>query len=273
MTASIDSSDFSTRAGLPLRDLKAPNPLLLMLEARAPWEFLALWAALPWLRQLPVGDGHPVVVFPGLAANDLTTQPLRHVLRERGYSAHAWAQGFNLGARAGVLEACCERVRSLAEQHGEPVSLVGWSLGGLYAREVAKLHPQQVRSVITLGSPFAGHPRATNAWRLYEMLNGESVLEDADALAALREAPPVPTTSIYSRSDGVVAWQCSVNEAAPLSENIEVHASHLGLGMNPLVVYAVLDRLAQQPAGWQRFEAPGALRWFFRTPGAEEGQR
>ena len=101
-------------AGSPtfnLEDLKAPNPLLLMLEARAPWEYLAMLAAGPWMKQLPVGDGHPVMVFPGLAANDLTTQPLRSFLPERGYTAYEWEQGFNLGPRSGVLEGCCDMLR------------------------------------------------------------------------------------------------------------------------------------------------------------------
>lgn len=252
-----------------LGDLKAPHPLLLMLEARAPWEFLAMLAAAPWMKQLPAGDGHPVMVFPGLAANDLTTQPLRSFLRERGYTAYEWEQGFNLGPRSGVLEGCCERLRKLAERHGEKVSLIGWSLGGVYAREVAKEHAEHVRCVITLGSPFSGHPRATNAWRLYEMLNGPETLEDEPAIAQLRKAPPVPTTSIFSRTDGVVSWQCSINEDEPHTENIEVHASHMGMGMNPLVMYAVVDRLAQDPARWQRFDVQGARRWFYKaTPHA-----
>ena len=248
-----------------LEDLKAPNPLLLMLEARAPWEYLAMLAAGPWLKQLPVGDGHPVMVFPGLAANDLTTQPLRSFLRERGYTAYEWEQGFNLGPRSGVLEGCSERLKTLARRHGEKVSLIGWSLGGVYAREVAKEHAEHVRCVVTLGSPFAGHPRATNAWRLYEMLNGHEELEDDQAIARLRKAPPVPTTSIYSRTDGVVAWQCSINEDEPHTENIEVHASHMGMGMNPLVMYAVVDRLAQDPDRWQRFDVQGARRWFYKA--------
>jgi pimeloyl-ACP methyl ester carboxylesterase len=252
----------------PLHDthVKAPGALLLLLEGRAPFEFAAMLAAAPWLRRLPAGDGHPVLVFPGLAASDITTLPLRNFLAERGYLAFPWQQGFNRGPREGLLEACIERVKSLHRRHGRTVSLVGWSLGGVYARELAKELPDQVRCVITLGSPFSGHPRATNAWRVFEFLSGKSV-HDPQLLAGLREPPPVPTTSIFSRTDGVVAWQCSVNPDHPHTENIEVHASHLGLGMNPLALYAVADRLAQDPAQWQRFDARGARRWFFRTTG------
>ncbi len=144
------------------------------------------------------------------------------------------------------------------------MSLIGWSLGGIYARELAKRHPMQSRCVITLGTPFTGHPRATNAWRIYELLTGSKV-GDAALMTEIRKAPPVPTTSIYSRSDGIVSWRCSLNEPAPLVENIEVHASHVGMGMNPLALYAVADRLAQPIGEWRSFDASGARRWFFRT--------
>ena len=239
-----------------------PSALLLLLESRAPLEWAALLAAWPWLRTLPPGDGHPVIVFPGMAANDLTTLPLRRVLRALGYVTVPWRQGFNLGPRRGVLERCADDIRRLADRHGQPVSLVGWSLGGIYAREMAKELPSLTRCVVTLGTPFTGHPHATNAWRLYELLSGERA-HDAALQARLGEAPPVPTTSIYSRSDGIVSWRCSLNERGPLAENIEVHASHVGMGLNPLALYAIGDRLAQPIGQWQPFEARGVRRWFF----------
>lgn len=247
-------------------DLKAPAPWLMLMEGRAPWEYAALLAAMPWLRRLPAGDGHPVIVFPGLGAADMTTAPLRSLLEALGYSSYPWKQGFNFGPRDGVLEACRHLLRRTADRHGTKVSLVGWSLGGLYARELAKEMPELSRCVITLGTPFAGHPRATNAWRFYELVSGQDV-HDAELIEQIRGLPPVPTTSIYSRTDGVVAWQCSINEDAPLAENIEVHASHIGMGMNPLALYAVADRLRQDPAHWQPFDARGARRWFYKTAG------
>jgi hypothetical protein len=131
---------------------------------------------------------------------------------------------------------------------------------------MAKEFPKLSRCVITLGSPFAGHPRATNAWRFYEMVSGQNV-HDPALIERVKGAPPVPTTSIFSRTDGVVAWQCSQNEASPLAENIEVHASHIGMGMNPLALYAIADRLQQDPAHWRRFDVQGARRWFFKTTG------
>ena len=134
-------------------------------------------------------------------------------------------------------------------------------------REMAKELPDHARCVITLGTPFAGHPRATNAWRFYEMVSGQTA-HDPAMIEQLRLPPPVPTTSIYSRSDGIVAWRCSINEPGPLVENIEVHASHVGMGLNPLALWAVADRLAQAPGQWKPFDASGARRWFFRQPAA-----
>jgi pimeloyl-ACP methyl ester carboxylesterase len=247
-------------------DVQAPGALMMLLEGRAPWEYAAMLATLPWLKRLPRGDGHPVLVFPGLGATDITTAPLRGFLQDLGYSAYPWKLGFNFGPRRGVLDAVREQVQRLHERHGQPVSLIGWSLGGLYAREMAKEFPKLARCVITLGSPFAGHPRATNAWRFYEMVSGQNV-HDPELIEQIRGTPPVPTTSIFSRTDGVVAWQCSQNEDTPLAENIEVHASHIGMGMNPLALYAIADRLQQDPARWQRFDVQGARRWFFKTTG------
>ena len=248
----------------PNHTLRPPNALLMLLEGRAPMEYFSMLAAYPWLRTLPRGDGHPVMVFPGMAANDLTTWPLRGFLRSLGYVTQAWGQGINAGPRQGVLERCAADIRALADRTGEAVSLVGWSLGGIYAREMAKQHPDIARCVITLGTPFTGHPRATNVWRVYEWLTGTSVGDPA-LMDQIRRPPPVPTTSIFSRSDGIVSWRCSLNEPGTLVENIEVPASHVGMGMNPLVLYAVADRLAQPSGRWQPFEASGARRWFFRT--------
>ena len=223
-------------------------------------------AATPWLARLPAGDGHPVVVFPGLGASDITTAPLRHFLRARGYEPYPWQQGFNFGPRQGVLAACQTQVRDVGRKHKQKVSLIGWSLGGIYAREVAKQQARHARCVITLGTPFSGHPRATNAWRFYQMVSGQSV-HDPALVAQIRKPPACPTTSIYSKTDGIVAWQCSLNDEDhhAHTENIEVQASHVGMGMNPVALYAIADRLAQRPESWQRFDAQGSRRWFFKT--------
>ena len=245
--------------------VKPPNAFLMMLEGRAPWEYAATLAASPWFVRLPRGDGHGVVVFPGLAASDGSTLPLRRFIRDRGYAPYPWRLGVNRGPRDGVLDSCRALVRRAAEQHDGKVSLVGWSLGGVYAREIAGDMPELVRCVITLGSPFGGHPRSTNAWRLFEWASGKSA-DDPALLAKLRRAPPpVPTTSIFSRTDGVVPWRTSLNDAAPQAENIEIAASHIGMGSNPLALYAIADRLAQDPQAWQPFTPRGMARWFYRT--------
>jgi pimeloyl-ACP methyl ester carboxylesterase len=245
--------------------MRAPGLVRLALEWRAPWEFGATLLAGPWLDQVPAGDGHPVLVFPGLMASDVSTRPLRRFLERKGYVAYGWEHGSNLGPKEGVLEHCMERVRELRRQHGRKLSLIGWSLGGIYARELAKDFPRDIRQVITLGTPFTGHPRATNAWRLYELVTGHRI-GAPEIHAPLRQPPPVPTTSIYSRTDGVVAWQCSVERRSARTENIEVEASHFGIGLNALAWYAIADRLVQPEGAWQPFERSGALRWLYRDP-------
>jgi pimeloyl-ACP methyl ester carboxylesterase len=250
--------------------VRAPGALRLALELRAPWEFGASLAALPILMSAPRGDGHPVLVFPGLVASDISTGPLRRYLKDRNYAAHRWGLGRNFGPRPGVLSGCERLVSALHEKYGRKVSLIGWSLGGVYARETAKQVADKVRSVITLGTPFAGHPRATNAWQVYEYVSGERVDDNRRDWNEIRRAPPVPTTSIYSRTDGIVAWQLSVQDPAPQTENIEVEASHVGLGVNPAVLYAIADRLAQPEGRWQPFDRSGLRRLVYRDPSAAD---
>ncbi len=246
-----------------------PNLLLLAMEFRAFWEFGALLPTWPILQRAPAGDGHPVLIFPGLSANDASTIPLRRYLGGLGYDVTGWEQGFNFGPRAGVLETARNQVRELYERVGRKVSLIGWSLGGVYARELAKEFPDMVRQVITLGTPFRGSPKSTNAWRVYELVSGRDAgLETQNY--HLPEAPPVPTTSLYSRTDGIVAWQCSLQEpspANPKTENVEVFASHVGLGLNPSAWWVVADRLAQAEGAWQPFERkPGLHGLVFPDP-------
>jgi pimeloyl-ACP methyl ester carboxylesterase len=168
----------------------------------------------------------------------------------------AWGKGRNLGFRHGVFDAHRSRIEDLSRKHGRKVSLVGWSLGGIFARELAKRVPASVRQVITLGSPFTGHPRATNAFRLYQWVSGRRV-GNPGVHEPLRSPPPVPTTSIWSRTDGVVGWRCSVEREQPMVENIEIDASHLGLGAHPLALYAIADRLALPEGQWRPFQREG----------------
>ncbi len=248
----------------PAADIAPPGLKLLAMEFRAPWEFGSLLPAWPLLQSARRGDGHNVVVYPGLSAGDITTIPLRKYLDSLGYVTHGWNQGFNFGPRAGVLEAGKAQLRALAARSTQPISLVGWSLGGVYARELSKELEKEgiaTRSVITLGTPFAGGPRSTNAWRLYELTSGRDAHREASNYD-MTTAPSCPTTSIYSRTDGVVAWQASLQAAQahnPHTENIEVIASHFGIGLNPSALWAVADRLAQVPGRWQAFQKPSLL--------------
>ena len=242
-----------------------PSRQLLMLELRAIMEMGAFFSTYPLLRMGPRGDDHPVMVLPGLAASDTSTRPLRAFLMDRGYSAHGWKLGPNHGPLPGAEEAMQERLAELFQRYGQKVSLVGWSLGGIFARELAKRAPNQVRCVITLGSPFAGAPRASNAWKLYERVSGRGV-DDLEARTRRRVAPPVPATAIYSRTDGIVAWQGCLEDEGPLTENIEVEGSHCGLGHNPVVLHAVADRLAQPEGRWRPFDRSGIKGLIYRDP-------
>ena len=237
--------------------LRPPSKTLMFLEGRAIHEFGAFIGALPILSLAPRGDGHPVLVLPGLVASDTSTRPLRSFLQNKGYAVSGWRQGRNLGLRDGVQQAMVDLVRELSDTHRRKISLIGWSLGGLYARQLAKMMPDRVRSVITLGSPFAGHPRATNAWRVYEMASGRRAEEDHRFGGSLSQTPPVPTSAIFSRTDGICAWQGCMEKSSAQSESIEVESSHCGMGHHPAVVYAVADRLAQAEGQWKPFDRSG----------------
>jgi pimeloyl-ACP methyl ester carboxylesterase len=240
------------------------------LELRAPFEFAASFAAAPWLVKAPRGDGHAVIVYPGFMGSDVSTAPMRRLLKSLGHDVHGWGMGRNTGPKQDVMDQALQRVKELAQKSGRSVSLVGWSLGGVYARELAKLAPDVVRQVVTLGSPFVVPSSGpvgevgggTNAKRLYQFVSRrqQHMKPDRDAM---KQAPPVPTTSIYSRSDGIVAWQCSVQESGAQTESIEVTASHMGLGVNPVALYALADRLAQAPGQWRPFERSGFRKFWF----------
>lgn len=205
---------------------------------------------------LPPGDGHPVVIFPGLAADHRSIGPLKHFCESLGYAVYDWGRGFNTGPQGNVdawLDQLAVHTRELTRAHHQSVSLVGWSLGGIYAREVAKRLTGRVRHVITIGTPFAGTAEQTHVSWVYRLVNGQRPLLEDALLARLRTAPDVPTTSIFSRSDGVVAWQACVQDpTGDRSENIEVDGSHFGLGWNKEVLSVIADRLRQPQDAWQR---------------------
>ncbi|MEL6184949.1 MAG: alpha/beta hydrolase [Myxococcota bacterium] len=244
--------------------LDPPHRWLLLAESRAFSEYALCVATAPLRLRWPRGDGHPVITLPGLGASDRSMRPMRRLLRHLGYFAHGWKQGLNRG-RPEAEDGLLARVRNLYRRHGQPVSLVGWSMGGLYAREVAKRAPEAVRQVITLASPFTGHPFASNALTAYRWLSRRA-LEIEPRWFSFREPPPVPTTSIYSRSDGIVHWRCTLNPPHPQAENIRIEASHFGIGHHPLAFFAIADRLAQPAQAWRPFRPQGLTRHLFPEP-------
>ncbi len=239
--------------------IKPPSKLLLLAEVRAFGEFTLGLASLPTLALAPKGDGHTVLVLPGFLTSDHSTDFLRNYLRAIGLNAVGWEMGRNLGGLYRMRDQLRKKVAELRRQSGKRVSVVGWSLGGVYARDLALSLPDMIRGIITLGSPFSGDLRANNVGRLYDRVSGETVDDAAvEDVMALAGEMPVPATSIYSRMDGVVSWQTSVMKPSPRSENIEVlGASHMGLGFNPAVMWAVADRLAQSDGVFKPFGRKG----------------
>lgn len=245
---------------------RPPSRLFAFAEPRALLELAAFYAVRPYLSNLPQGDGHPVLVLPGFLASDSSTAPLRKLLKQLGYDARGWGMGRNVRIDAPRVHEMESMLLRIYRETGRKVSIVGWSLGGVFARELAKAHPEAVRLVISLGSPISDDRRHSNAARLFEYLNGrdpEPIRQGR--FVDLHRAPPVPTTSILTKSDGVVHWRGSVQKrcAHPHTENIEVLASHCGLGFNPSAVIAIVDRLQQPEGEWKPFEPRLSQRWMF----------
>ncbi len=232
--------------------------------SRAAAEVASLTTALPWLLTAPRGDGHRIMALPGFMASDLSTRLLRRYLGQNGYRTAGWGLGRNTG-RPELLKQLIERFLVLTDRAGEPISLVGQSLGGVFARELARAHPDRVRQVITLGSPFGmGDSGASNP--VVQQLFEQSAGVNSDELRGLLltgdplEPPPIPSTAIYSRYDGVVAWHTCVERDRPNTDNIEVYGSHVGMAVHPAILLAIADRLAQAPNAWARFDRERPLR-------------
>jgi pimeloyl-ACP methyl ester carboxylesterase len=257
---------------LNLKEYNPPSAFLALTELpRAMFEFGSLPWASPLLMRAPRGDGHPVLVLPGFMASDYSTATLRRYLDKLGYETFGWELGRNLGPKAigADGEHLMARLAEIYAQTGQKVTLIGWSLGGLMARLIARRQPDFVRQIITLGSPIGGSPKATNAWRAYQLLTGQKV-SDEKAQAQIGESQsqtPVPSTAIYSKADGVVAWQICLEPESELTDNIEVQGSHCGLGVNPVVLYAIADRLAQDDGKWARFDRSGIRSFFYKDAG------
>jgi pimeloyl-ACP methyl ester carboxylesterase len=231
-----------------------PLGLFALDQGRAALDLIQLRRRRQLARTARVGDGHPVLVLPGLLAGDLSTLPLRRFLRALCYDAHGWELGLNTGPTPELRERLLARYGALRTRHeGRRVSLVGWSLGGIYARELARAHPDGVRLVITLATPFRDIS-ATHAARLVPLRPGGRPLREARELHEhLRRPLPVPSTSIYSRSDGIVAWRSCLEDEGPRSESVEVACSHTGMGFHAEALAVVADRLAQPEGRWRPY--------------------
>ena len=247
---------------------ESPPAWMTALESRVVAERVQFELLQPALRRLRHGDGHPVIVFPGFAAGDRSTMPLRELLRDLGYRTYGWGSGVNVGPTQQILDGLVSRLDGVAEREHRPVSLVGWSLGGIYARELARAFPDRVRQVITLGSPIqmTGSDRS-RASGMYEALRRyHSPSFTRSEREGRRPMLTMPTTSIYSRTDGIVNWHSSLIRRSATSENIRVLGSHCGLGFNATAAYAVADRLAQPAGSWSPFRPPWYLRAAFPPP-------
>lgn len=232
--------------------------LSLLREVTAAREYAGLARRTPELVALPDGDGHPVLVAPGLLAGDGSTALLRRFLAAKGYSVERWGLGRNLGA-PDDFDRYVERVAARSDALGEPVSLVGWSLGGIASRWAAACAPDAVRQVITLGTPFRRDPRAHRIWPLYRTVSGARWSDfTEEKLTTLAATPPVPATSVVSSEDGVVEVDEGFQPDGPTSETIIIRGSHLGLGHNPEVFRIVADRLAQPAGAWAPYLAAAA---------------
>jgi pimeloyl-ACP methyl ester carboxylesterase len=233
-----------------------PLSLLLTEVPRAALDFASL-AAAPWLATAPRGDGHPVLVLPGFFATDAYTLALRTYLRTLGYEVETWGAGRNWG-RWDALEAIVvPKVEQMQARYGRKVSVVGASMGGLYARAAGHRIPAAVRCVISLSSAAQRSADRTYITPLYEA----ATQQDADSLAV--PAAPVPCTSVVSRLDGLSDWQPALLPAGEQAENIEVLSSHLGMAWHPAVLYLVADRLAQAEGAWTPFRPPAWGRMFY----------
>lgn len=241
------------------RDARPPSRIFTLAEGRALFELGAFIAATPLLSRLPQGDGHAVMTLPGFMATNGSTVPMRRLLAKLGYDAHGWNSGRNIRVDEELIERLEIQLTDLYRQTGRKVSLVGWSLGGVLARELAKMHSEKVRLVVSLGSPISDDRGHTNAARLFKLFNGDQPEKlRGGRFSGLDRAPPVPTTSVFTRTDGVVHWRGSVQHPENAHdehpcENIEVYASHCGLGVNPSVMVALADRLAQPEGEWRPF--------------------
>jgi triacylglycerol lipase len=211
---------------------------------------VAAWPLQYWqLAGAPRGDDRPILIIPGFGASDRSTAMLRRYLNWLGYDARGWGLGNNIGAKTVGIhnEVLVAKLDQIHAETGRPVTLIGWSMGGIMARMIARERPGAVAELILLGSPFASDPYANRAWKLYERISGHSLSHPVAQrqIAQSKLPPPVKSTSLYSKSDGVVAWECCIEPPAPHTRNIEVSTSHCAFAFNPHVLRLIADLLRE----------------------------
>lgn len=204
------------------------------------------------LRTAPRGDGHGVIVVPPFLAGDGHTAPLRRFLTGCGYAAQGWEQGINLGPTDAALAGLEALLAAAYRRSGRTVTLIGHSLGGVIARELAKQHPEQVRQLVLLASPIR-LPTASRLEPLYHLLARWHRPDAVGSIDAMNQPPPLPVTALYTRSDGVVAWQSCRESEGPMRENIEVRGAHGTMVRNLAAWRIIADRLAQPEGAWQPY--------------------
>ena len=221
--------------------MNAPAWPLLLGELSAPFHWMRGQRASVEIARGHDGGGRPVLLLPGFLADEARLSLLADTLRRANYRAKRWKQGRNLGATASTLGDIVERVEVIHERYGRSVALVGWSLGGLFAREAAKRAGPLVDQVVTLGSPITGDLRANNAWWLYERVAGHAV--DAPPVPLDAERPPQPTVALWSARDGVVAAASARGTDADRDWAVEVDCTHMGFVSDPAALSAILGVL------------------------------
>ena len=230
---------------LPGGPPSAPPPrALLIAEIRGLLEPLRLVLRAPQLAKGPRGSGQPVLVLPGFGTSDRATWPIRRYLAFLGYDVRGWGLGRNHGNVGRLLPKVVDLMEAWAETAGEPLRVVGWSLGGYIGREAARERPELIRQVVTLGSPVVGGPKYTASAPAYRRRGYD--VDAIEALVAERDSKPldVPVVAIYSRNDGVVAWEACIDRVNPLTRHVEIRARHLSMGFSPESLTILADSLA-----------------------------
>lgn len=251
---------------------KRPSVLHTLIEGRTLLEFSASTLSLPLLLRAPAGEPHGVMVLPGFLAGDASTAAMRRFLKMKGYHVEGWKLGRNLGqhiesSKHLISDKLLERCLEFYQHSGGPITLIGWSLGGILSREIARLMPEQIKQVITLGSPFqAPELAAPMAARMFKLINKNRFNGEFAIPPQLKEHIDVPCTAIYSKTDGIAHWHgCKHHDIQPehAAENIEVKASHLGYGHHPGVLWIIAKRLSMPANQWRPIELHHLPKWLF----------